>query len=57
MYNRQIALVEKLEEAGEVTVIRPIQPITVDRMERNADKLLAMYNEGYNCAADIEFIV
>ncbi|MBR3856054.1 MAG: patatin family protein [Bacteroidaceae bacterium] len=57
MYNRQIALVEKLEEAGEVTVIRPIQPITVDRMERNTDKLLTMYNEGYNCAADIEFIV
>ena len=55
MYNRQIALVEKLEEAGEVTVIRPIQPITVDRMERNTQKLLDLYNEGYALAAEIDF--
>lgn len=55
MYNNQIALVEELEERGELTVIRPERPITVDRMERNTDKLLALYNEGYNVTAGIDF--
>ena len=51
-----MALIEELEEKGEITVIRPINPIAVDRMERNTQKLLDLYNEGYNCAAQIEFI-
>ena len=55
-YNEQIDMVEKLEAEGKLTVIRPIKPITVDRMERDTDKLLDLYNEGYNCAAEIEFI-
>ena len=56
LYNEQIDMVERLEAEGELTVIRPIKPITVDRMERDTDKLLDLYNEGYNCAAEIEFI-
>lgn len=55
MYNKQISLIEKLEDKGELTVIRPINPISVGRMERDANKLLALYNEGYNCASCIEF--
>ena len=55
IYNQQIALVEELEERGELIVIRPEKPITVDRMERNTDKLLALYNEGYECASKIDF--
>ena len=55
VYNRQIALVEELEERGEIIVIRPENPITVDRMERNTSKLLALYHEGYECAAKIDF--
>lgn len=56
LYNEQIDMVERLEVEGKLTVIRPIKPITVDRMERDTDKLLDLYNEGYNCAAEIEFI-
>jgi predicted patatin/cPLA2 family phospholipase len=56
LYNEQIDMVEKLEAEGKLTVIRPLKPITVDRMERDTDKLLDLYNEGYNCAAEIEFI-
>ena len=56
LYNEQIDMVERLETEGRLTVIRPIKPITVDRMERDTDKLLDLYNEGYNCAAEIEFI-
>ncbi len=56
LYNEQLDLVEKLEEQGEITVIRPIKPIEVDRMERNVKKLLDLYNEGYEVTASIEFI-
>lgn len=56
MYNRQIGLVEEFEANGEISVIRPINPIRVGRMERNPEKLLDIYNEGYNCAAAIEFV-
>ncbi len=55
LYNEQISLVEELESNGEITVIRPEKPIVVDRMERNTQKLLDLYNEGYACAAAIEF--
>lgn len=57
MYNQQIELVEQLEEKGEILVLRPTNPITVTRMERNTDKLLELYNEGYNSANEILFSV
>jgi predicted patatin/cPLA2 family phospholipase len=55
LYNEQIALVEELEAKGEITVIRPERPIVVDRMERDTDKLLDLYNEGYACTEKIIF--
>lgn len=57
MYNRQIYLVEELESKGEVVVIRPERPIEVGRMERDTSKLLALYNEGYDIASRINFVV
>lgn len=56
LYNEQIDLVERLEDKGELVVIRPQRPITVDRIERDTRKLLDLYNEGYECAAAVEFI-
>ncbi|MBR3912284.1 MAG: patatin family protein [Alistipes sp.] len=56
LYNEQIDLVERLEDKGELVVIRPQKPITVDRIERDTRKLLDLYNEGYECAAAVEFI-
>ena len=55
IYNREIELVEKLEDQGMITVIRPEKPIEVGRMERDTGKLLALYEEGYNLASKIEF--
>ena len=55
VYNEQLELVEQLEDAGKLTVIRPERPVVVDRMERNTSKLLDLYNEGYEIAAKIEF--
>ena len=54
-YNKQIALIEELEEQGEITVIRPEHPIEVGRMERDINRLTALYNEGYDIASRIEF--
>ena len=55
IYNREIELVEKMEQEGSAVVIRPERPIEVGRMERDIDKLLALYQEGYDLAAQIEF--
>lgn len=55
LYNAQLDLVESMEERGEVIVIRPREPIVVDRMERNTKKLLDLYREGYECASEIVF--
>ena len=55
MYNRQMELVEAMENEGRVQVLRPMKPVEVGRIERNIDKLLALYQEGYDLAAQIEF--
>ena len=55
MYNRQMELVEGMEREGRVQVLRPMKPVEVGRIERNIDKLLALYQEGYDLAAQIEF--
>ena len=55
IYNEQLALVEQLEDAGELTVIRPVRPIVVDRMERDISKLIDLYDEGYELAAKLIF--
>ena len=55
MYNNQMELVERMEDEGRVEVLRPIAPIAVGRMERDTEKMLALYQEGYDLAAQIEF--
>lgn len=53
IYNEQISMVEKMEDAGKIVVIRPQKPIEVDRMERNTKKLLALYEEGYELTLEL----
>lgn len=45
-YNEQLELVERMEAEGKILVIRPEQPLQVDRIERNADRLQALYEQG-----------
>lgn len=47
VYNRQLELVDQLERDGSIIVIRPEKPVQVDRIERNPDRLNALYDEGY----------
>ena len=46
-YNEQLALLERMEEWGEVVCIRPERPLEVDRMCRDVKKLEALYEEGF----------
>ncbi len=47
VYNRQLDLLDDLEEQGKVIVIRPQKPIVVGRMEKDIDKLENFYEEGF----------
>ena len=46
-YNRQLELVERMEDWGEIICIRPERPMEVDRICRDADKLERLYEEGF----------
>lgn len=52
-YNEQLELVERLEEEGKIIVIRPENPVVVDRIEKNIKKLEDLYQEGYECASKV----
>lgn len=47
-YNRQLDLVERMEQWGEIIVIRPQRPLEVDRICRDTDKLERLYEEGFS---------
>lgn len=53
LYNAQLELAERLEAEGKAIVIRPLKPVEVDRVEKNVDKLRALYHEGYECAEQV----
>lgn len=52
-YNQTMDLIEKLEAEGRITVIRPIRPIEVGRIEKDTTKLAALYQEGYLIASEL----
>jgi predicted patatin/cPLA2 family phospholipase len=54
LYNYQLDLIDKLEDEGLVVVIRPENPITVDRIEKDTGKLLDLYEEGYELGKKIK---
>lgn len=52
-YNKTMDLIERLEEEGRITVIRPLKQIEVGRMEKDTAKLKALYQEGYDIAKEL----
>ena len=52
-YNQTMDLIERLESEGRITVIRPINPVEVGRIEKDTAKLTALYQEGYSVASDL----
>lgn len=53
VYNKQLDWVERLEDERKITVIRPLKPVVVDRIERDVKKLTDLYEEGYECASSV----
>lgn len=49
-YNKTLDYIEKLELQGKVIVIRPSHAIKVGRLERNKEKLLQLFTNGYEDA-------
>lgn len=47
-YNKQLDMIERMEDWGEIVVIRPQRPMEVDRLCRDVEKLERLYEEGYN---------
>lgn len=50
-YNGMMDEIDELERAGRLFVIRPQTPVTVDRMEKNQEKLRALFIQGRKEAA------
>ncbi len=46
-YNRQLQMVEDMERAGTIAVIRPKNPLEVGRIEKDVLKLERLYEEGF----------
>lgn len=47
VYNKQLEMLERMEDSGEVLCIRPQKPMEVGRIEKDASKLEALYEEGF----------
>jgi predicted patatin/cPLA2 family phospholipase len=52
VYNRTLDEIERLEKEGLIYVFRPIATINVGRMEKDSNKLLSLYNQGYKEAME-----
>lgn len=46
IYNRQLALCERLEREGRAAIIRPLEPLRVGRTSADVPALLALHDEG-----------
>lgn len=51
-YNKTLELIEKGEKAGKVFVIRPQEPVHLGRVEKDREKLEALYRQGYKDAVE-----
>ncbi|MGE4214375.1 MAG: patatin family protein [Anaerotignaceae bacterium] len=47
-YNNTLALIDEERKAGRAYVIQPEKPVTIGRLEKNKEKLTALYNQGYS---------
>lgn len=46
-YNAQLEMIERMEDEGSIAVIRPQRPMEVGRIEKDVNKLEALYQEGF----------
>ncbi len=48
VYNEQLEMIERMEDWGEIIVIRPQLPLEVDRICLDTEKLERLYEEGFH---------
>lgn len=53
MYNSETNLVQQEEKAGNCFVIQPYEPVEIKRLEKDIEKLKALYHKGYEQAKAI----
>ncbi|MGX8833435.1 patatin-like phospholipase family protein [Amedibacillus sp. YH-ame6] len=51
-YNRTLNELSLMEKEGSVFIIRPSAPVEISRLEKNVDKLQALYDQGYQDAQE-----
>ncbi|MBQ6454252.1 MAG: patatin family protein [Coriobacteriales bacterium] len=54
MYNAERELCFRLQEEGRIVLIEPPVPVTIPQMEKDASKLVALYNQGLAVAREHE---
>ena len=52
-YNNLMQFIEAKAETGEVLVLQPLKRLKVTSIEKDTDRLLELYEEGYECAKAI----
>lgn len=52
-YNEQLEMIERLEDEGRIIAIRPEAPVKVNRIDKDIQKLTALYEEGLRCAEKV----
>lgn len=52
MYNNQTKYVYRKEKDGQAFVIQPKEPVNIDRLEKDTEKLWRLYRAGYNDAKE-----
>lgn len=57
IYNRQVALCEKLEREGRAVIVRPQKPLPIGRYERDPERLRAVYKLGYDDAKRLTGVI
>lgn len=55
VYNRTMDMIEEMEDAGRITVIRPRRPVEVGRMETDIARLRRLYDEGLQSGEEFIF--
>ena len=57
LYNRSVELLRQWENEGRAFVIRPSEPIRISRIEKDPDKLQAVYDlgvkDGNECLSEL----
>ena len=52
-YNAELDEIDRLEAEGRIFVIRPREPVTVSRTEKDVEKLQALYDQGQEVCGDV----